>query len=544
MKARKRVHFILTLLLAFSLLFGSVLPVYAGENDVLSEVRELIRNNYVDPVPENVLQAATVKEMIARLGDRNTQYLKGAEYDDFIGTLNRSFSGIGIELEMVPEGVKVTRVMDGYGAAKAGLKPGDIITQADGFSFAGKSSEYCIAKLKGQAGTKVKTKVKRGSMILNVTIERMQIELPLVESKLLEGHIGYIAVYSFGTDTAAQFGENMKSLREKGADSWIIDLRSNGGGYTQTAFEMLGYFIGQEIALNVKSRSQNLAYTAVEQDAKLTGPVILLTDNYTASASEIVIGAIKDYSKATILGETTYGSGRVKAIIPLTNGDYLKLSIQRFYTPANNSIDGTGIKPHVDLTGFDELEMATLLLRSQNLPVAGAASADKSGYLQLSAGPNNFVLALSDLRRAENWRLSQKIFDTVYQSTTMKLGGINGWEAFPEEYLQERYRLLYPGYADSGNLKNIPLDKKFTVTFGQDMDWSSVSADAIELINAGSGERVKCNFVFTGSRVMKVNPVAPLKASTEYWVVIHPTIKTADGVNTIGGLAVAKTAAK
>jgi len=542
MKSKKRIQLLMVIILAVCLTLGTPLPAYAGENDMLSEVRELLRENFVDPVSEDVLQAPTIEEMLDKLGDKNTQYFTKTGYDQFMDTLNRSFSGVGIELQMVPQGVQVTRVFPGYGADKAGIKQGDIITEAQGDSFAGKTSEYCVTKLKGPEGTKVDVKIKRGTDTLSFTLERMQIVLPLVESKVLENHIGYIAVYSFGTDTGTQFGENFNSLKEKGVDSWIIDLRDNGGGYIQAAFDLLGYFIGDKTAVIVKNRSPlALAYGATKQNNTLEGPIILLANGYTASASEITTGAIKDYSAATILGETTYGSGRVKALMSLSNGDYIKMSVDRFFSPSYNSIDEVGISPHLDLTGFDELSMAVMLLKNQNLDVAQSDTLDKTGYLQLDAGPNDFVLSLAGLRKTENWKLGKKIFDTAYKCTTLKLGGVDGWEAFPEEYLNQRQKIYYPGYADSGNLRKVSLDKKFTVTFGQDMDWKSVSADSIELINADTGERTKCNYVFTDKVSMKVNPQTPLKAKAEYWLVIHPDIKDAAGNYITGGVAVAKT---
>jgi len=538
MRYGKRLNVFFVLILAVCLIFGAAAPVYAGENDMLSEVRDLLNKYYVDPVSEDVIKAPTIKEMLARLGDKNTEYFTGEEFEKFMESLNMSFSGIGIELEMVTQGVKVLRVIDGYGAAKAGILTGDIIVEAQGYSFAGKTSDYCLTKLKGPAGTKVQVKVKRATQNLSFTIERMQIDLPLVESKLLENHIGYIAIYSFGEDTVEQFGKNAQSLIEKGADSWIIDLRNNGGGFTQAAFDLLGYFIGEKTAVIVRDRSSlGIAQRATKQNFTLEGPIIFLTNQYTASSSEIVCGAVRDYSKATILGRTTYGSGRVKALIPISNGDYLKLPIQRFFSPFNNPIDKVGISPHLDLTGFDELQTASLLLKGQNFDIVKSDVQDKTGYLQLSTGPYDFTLALSDLRKTENWKIGKKLLDSVYVSSTMMSGGKKGWERFPEEYLAERYKLYYPGYAEAGKLSAVPLNKQFTVTFTREMDWKSVTPESIELINTGNGERVKCTFVFSNGNSMRVNPQTLLKTNTTYWLVVHPNIKDAAGANNAGGVA-------
>ncbi|QHA01528.1 S41 family peptidase [Dehalobacter restrictus] len=540
MKFGKSLRFLMTVLLVFCLGLGLPLQAYGAENDALDEVRTILQEQYVDVVPDEILNAPTVEKMLQRLGDKYTEYMTAAEYDDMISSLNMSFSGIGIELEMVQQGVKVTRVIERYGADKAGIKQGDIILEADGYSLAGKTSEYCAGKLRGPEGTKVRIKVKRNAQILSFTVVRMKIVMPLAEGRVLEGHIGYIAVNSFGEDIATQFGKQALALQEKGVDCWIIDLRNNSGGYTKAAMELLGYFIGDKSAYIMKARGNlGIVDTAVKQAFTLEGPIVLLINGYTASASEITSAALKDYGKATVIGETTYGSGRVKALIPLSNGDYLKMSVYRFFSPYYNPIDEIGIKPHLDLTGVNELNTAVLMLKNYK---SEDKSQDKSGYIQLEAGPYVYPLSVKELRQTENWAIGKKILDSAYVTTTLKLGGPNGWEPFPEEVLQDRWQIYYPGYEKAGDLKNIPLDKVFNVSFNRDIDWNSVTADGIELINAATGERVKCTYTFVDQQRMIVKPATKLQADTGYWLVIHPTIKEAKGQAITGGVASATTA--
>ncbi|RNC62812.1 MAG: Carboxy-terminal processing protease CtpB [Candidatus Dichloromethanomonas elyunquensis] len=543
MKYGQRLRLAAAVLLIVCLVLGAPLAAYAGENDMLSEVRALLKDKYVEQVSDDVLNAPTIKEMLQKLGDRNTQYFTKAEYDQFLNTLNREFSGIGIELEQVPEGIQVTKVMEGYGAAKAGMKPGDMITEAGGNSFAGKTSEYCVSILRGPEGTKITVKVKRGTEILSMELERMVITLPLVEGKVLDGHIGYIALYSFGTDTVSQFNAQAQALMKQGADSWIIDLRNNGGGYTQAALDLLGYFIGDKHALITTDRSiLAIVYNATKQNYTLQGPIVLLTNAYTGSSSEITTGAMKDHNAATMIGETTYGSGCVKALMPLSNGDYLKMTVNKFYSPNFNAIDKIGISPHIDLSGVDELKTAEMMLKDSNQDVSQKDTGDKSGYIRLDAGPNHFAVSAEELRKQENWAFGKKILDSAYVTTTLKLGGANGWEAFPEEYLNERFKIYYPGYIQAGDLRGISPDKKFTVSFNQEMDWGSVQAGSIELINSSTGERTKCTYDFTDKKTVRVTPESKLQADTEYWLVVHPTIKDAQGRNITGGVALAKTA--
>ena len=539
MKFRKGRRLFVAVLLVFCLVMGAPLLALAGQDDVLGEVRSLLQNQYVEQVSDDVLQATTVKSMLDKLGDRDTQYLSKEDYDYFLDTLDRAFSGIGIELEIVPQGVLVIRAFEGYGADKAGIVPGDIISHANKESFAGKTSEFCVSRLRGPAGSTVDVVVKRGTQTLNLTIHRMTIELPLVDSEVLANHIGYVAVYSFGVETATQFDKHVRDLKAKGVNSWIIDLRNNGGGYTQTAIDMLGFIIGDKHAVILKDRSiLSIVYNATQQPYTLDQPIVLLTNGFTGSSSEIVTAAIKDHHKATIIGDTTIGSGRVKALMPLSNGDYLKMTINRFFSPHNNSIDKVGIKPHMNIAGVDELATAVLMLKDN---AVAQGKVDKTGYLQLNAGPNNFAISVADMRKAENWELGMKILNSAYVTTTLGIGGVNGWEPFHEAYLKERSKIFYPDYVQAGNLPTIPLDKTFTVTYSKAIDWKSVTADAVELIDATTGKRIKYGVVFKSDRVMTVTPEAKLKADTEYWLVLHPTIKDIDGLHVAGGVAVAKT---
>lgn len=543
MKIRKHFKLWLVILLIIPLILGIPLAgAAAGEDQAVVEVRELLRDYFVEPVAEDVLNEPTIKGMLGKLGDQNTQYMPKADYENFIGSLDRSFSGVGIELEMVSQGVLVTKAIAGYGADQAGIKAGDILIEADGVSLVGKTSEFCVSRLRGPAGSFTHLKVKRGIETLSFKVKRMVINMPLVEGKLLEDHIGYIAVYSFGMETVSQFDQNAQALKAQGADSWIIDLRNNGGGYTQAAMELLGYFIEDKTAVILKDRTPlAVAQKAIKQAYTLEGPIVLLANGFTASSSEITTGALKDHAKATIIGQTTYGSGRVKALMPLSNGDFLKMSVNRFFSPNNHPIDVVGISPHIDLSGVDELAVAVMLLNSSYLAVAKEDAGDKSGYIRLNAGPNNFTLSLTDLRKAENWQLGKKILDSAYVTTTLKLGGLKGWQAFPEIHLTQREKIYYPDYVKAGDLQQIPLDKQFTVTFSHDMDWDSVEADSVELIDSLTGKRIKCDLSFNDSQKMKVIPLSKLKANQEYWLVIHSSIKDSRGLNITGGVALAQT---
>ncbi|MGI5901496.1 MAG: S41 family peptidase [Desulfitobacteriia bacterium] len=532
MKIRKPIRIILSLVLSLGLALMFSGPVLASEDELLSEVRGLLMEYYVDPLSEEVLNASTIQEMLTKLGDENTEYLTGSEFEAFLDGLDRTFSGIGVELQMAPQGALVTKILAGYGAEKAGLKAGDIIIEADGFSLVDKSLEFCVSKLKGPEGSKANLKIVRGAETLSFAVVRQQIVLPLVEGRILENRIGYLAIYSFGEETPAQFQRQFEKLKAQGANSWIIDLRGNGGGYTQAAFELLGYLIGNKTAVIVKDNGD--VYTAIQakkQDQELEGPIILLTDSFTGSASEIVAGAVKDHNRATLLGKTTYGSGRVKALVPLSNGDYLKMTIQRFFSPGNKAIDQVGVSPHLNLVSAEGLELAALLLKNSNTKIE-----DKTGYLKLKAGPNDFILSLADLRQEKNWQAGQRLFDIV-RSADLKLGTEEGWSSVSEEFLKERENIYYPGYSKVGNLTQVPLNKMFTITFNCYIDYETINGESIELIQLNTGERLPCTFTAVDRFRLKAKPQKELQAQTDYWLVIHPEVKSADGRHIRGGVA-------
>ncbi|ADY56867.1 carboxyl-terminal protease [Syntrophobotulus glycolicus DSM 8271] len=535
------------LIFMFGFLFGSPLRAYAGDS-VLEEVKTILQYNFVDEVKPEVLDASSVEEAVNRLGDPNTQYLTAQEYNNLISTLDRSVTGIGIELEVVPQGILVTRVYAGYPADQAGIKEGDIMTEADGQSLAGQTSELIVSKIRGAEGTTVKVKLLRDGSPLELSIQRTVINLPQVEGVMLDKAIGYIGLYSFGDSASEQFGEAVKNLKGEGADCWIIDLRYNGGGYTKEAEEILGYFIKNQAAYYTKFRNQDYEeYLPVRQEFTLNDPVIILTNQYTASASEILTGALKDYGSALVMGENTYGSGRVKGLFTLSNGDIFKTSLSRFYSPLKTAIDVVGIKPQIDLTGTDELAAAVLMLNQRGLAQSSpntGTGADRNGYLQVKAAGGDYVLSLAEMREEVFWQAANKILDAL-PASSLKIGSKNGWEAFPDSLLKDRQKVFYPGYLNNGKLDGVELNKTFTITFPEDLDRASVALDKVELIEVKTGERMPLELIFDGSSdQFKVLSTKLLSPQTEYWLVIHPGIKDTAGREHNGILATVLTAEK
>ncbi len=496
-------HILLNLMLVLILILSNSTAVVASNVGVLSEIRALLQTKYVDPVSAEVLNAPTVDETLKRLGDPHTMYFSPEEYQDFLGSIDMRFSGIGVTIEMVPEGVKVLSVISGSPADEIGLKAGNVMIRADGHSLAGLSSEDAVSLLRGLEGSSVKIRVIQGEETRDLTVIRREITSPTVTGEVLNGHIGYIDLNSFGSDTSKEFETVANSLRGQNVDSWIVDLRDNGGGYLSAAIDLAGYFIGSDGLVRIKDRSGSFSeYKAIKHDFTLNQPIVVLTNENSASASEILAAAVKDHQKATLIGTTTYGKGSVQSMFPLDNGGVLKMTVDHFFSPFGHVIDKVGVTPNIEIQHSDSLKAAELMLSKT------------SDALELG-------------RTDEYWEAWQELSGTLSPSKLQP---------------GSDYPYYYPSYNQVGELWQIPLDKKFTVHFSGQVDWKSVDNTSVELINSVTGERTLTTFEPLGSSDIKVIPQEALIPATTYWLVIHPSIRGVSGqVLPAGGLAVAHT---
>jgi carboxyl-terminal processing protease len=541
---------LLSISLILTLLFSSTAITLAlASNDALSDVHYLLENYYVDPVSDDVLNAPNVDETLQRLGDPNTLYFNAADYQNFLNTMeNRSFSGIGVRIDIVPEGVAIISVIQGSPAEEAGLQAGDIIIEADGQTLVGLSSEKAVSILRGPDESKVDLKVKRGNSILPFSVIRQVIEDPTVTGEKLDGDIGYIAIHTFGSTTPGAFANVIQKLRMENVNSWIIDLRDNPGGYLSAALNLAGYFIGPDIAVQIKDRNNPVVtIQATDHGFVLNQPVIFLTNEYSASASEILAAVVKDYQKAVLIGSNTYGKGTVQSMYNLSDGGVLKMTIARFYSPKGNVINKVGILPDVPVQKAEAKAVAELLLSG----IGRTSNPDKSGYAQFTTNTDQFEVSLSQACRPEFWQSWGELIAGASDSALLQLGGSNGWTNVNTDMLIKRWPLYYPNYRQVGDLNDIPLDKKFTVHFWGKIDWQTVNEKNVELINSSTGKRVPLAFQpldDSNIRVMprleaSLSPKAELNPGTTYWLVINQSIKDINGRSlSEGALAVVRTA--
>ncbi|MDR1321628.1 MAG: PDZ domain-containing protein [Gracilibacteraceae bacterium] len=505
----------LTLLLVALLPQPAVLAADSGE-DLLTEVRELLTIYYVDELRPDVLNANSVESMISLLRDPDTEYLSNDQYDRFIGSIdNESATGmVGIVIEGTDSGLRVTDVLNGYSAYEQGVRPGDVVTAADGVRLAGMSTDESTALLRGEPESQIRITVQRGEETLEFTLTRKILSMPLAEGTLLDGHIGYVALSSFGMTLTEEFIWEARELRAAGADCWILDLRGNTGGYTEEALDLLGYFIGSQTAMIMEDYQSSEAVPAVSQETRFTEPMVLLTDNYSASSSEVVTGALRDYRRALLVGGNTYGSGKVKQIFRLSNGDYLKMTIYRFFSPQHGAIDQVGIAPQLAVPGEEALNVGALLLNTHSAAASGGAD----GYIRVHTPAGLYTVSLDDLR-TENFWLAGRLILALEKDVALDRGTAAGWEYLPSG-LHSHY-LYYPGYRSAGILNNVLPDKVFTISASLEVDWMTATRERVELINAQTGRRLPYTLAANSDGALELRPGEPLTPGADYWLVLH-----------------------
>ncbi len=508
---------------AFVLFFiaSTTFSVQAANASVLEEARNKIKDNYVSPVPDSVLNAPTIAEMIKGLNDPYSEYFSKQEQQSFVNSIDNKMYGIGIQMEIVPEGVKVEKVIDNSPALEAGVKEGDIITSVSGKSLAGADSKQASSYIKGEAGTSVNLTIKRGNSQISITATRGEISLPTVEGKMLNENAAYILVSSFGTDTSELFTQKLQELRMKNPEFYIVDLRNNGGGYMSTAVDMAGNFIGENRAIIVENKQgEKRGYLATDKGSVIDKPIFFLINQYTASASEILSAAVKDYDKAFFIGTTTYGKGVAQQMFTLSDGSYLKLTVEKFYSPKGNIIQKVGISPDFKVEDVDSLAVADLFSGKCKNDV------DKTGYLKVTAGGKDFEIDLNTAKDELHWASFKYIISTVSKDSVY-IGTKEGWTKAPEDYFDNIYKFLYANVKSLESIGNVPKDKVFNVSFNEKIDENTIKDNVdIQIINAETGERAAFDIKKIDDKKISLVPKKQLENGKTYYIKVKDTIKS------------------
>lgn len=314
----------------------------------IEKYKKIIDKYYLGEVDEEKLKEGAIKGYIEGLDDPYTEYISKDEMKDYMEDTMGNFVGIGIYMVKDTENnkIQVLAPIKNSPAEKAGILPGDYIISVDGTQCTGDDFSTISNKIKGKVGSSVKLDIQRKGETLSFEIKRENIKVNPVESKLLENNIGYIEFSSFDDGTAEDFKSKYEELEKQGITSLIIDLRNNGGGIVDEALEIADYIADKDsVLLYEVDKNNNEEVEKSKNEPIINMPIVILTNENTASSSEILAGALKDLGKAKIVGTKTYGKGVIQEVISLSDGSGLKITTKKYLTPNRTEINGVGIEP-------------------------------------------------------------------------------------------------------------------------------------------------------------------------------------------------------
>ena len=319
----------------------------------LNEFKIFLKQKYIGEINEEDMIEGAIKGYVDGLGDIYTEYLTKEEMKELAEETSGEYVGIGVYVGNNAEDntILVVGVMNGSPALEAGMQAGDTITKIDGVSYLGEELSKATSYLKGEENTKVKVTVLRNGEELELEITRRKIVVEHVAAKMLDNKIGYIQIDAFDDGVAKTFEKELKSLQEDGMKGLIIDLRSNGGGVVSEATDIADLFSNEgETLLITKSKSENEVLEKAKRSKSVKDiPVVVLVNQGTASASEILAGALRDNYGAMLVGKKTYGKGVIQTVYSLSDGSGLKITTDEYFTPKHNKINKEGLTPDVEV---------------------------------------------------------------------------------------------------------------------------------------------------------------------------------------------------
>lgn len=331
---------------------SSVLDRHSIEK--LDELYSLIDKTYIEDVDKEELQEGLYKGLLESLDDPYSVYYTREEFAQMMEDTSGTFEGIGAYLTQDPDTqvISVVKPIKDSPAEAAGILADDVLVEVDGEDITGQDLNLVVSKLRGPKGSEVNVGIYREGEkdVITFSIVRDEINTLSVDYKMLDDDIGYIVISEFADATAEQFNEAYDDLDARGMKSLIIDLRSNGGGYVDVSVEIADKLVKEGVIVSVKDK-HGLSYKYEDKGDEnyLRVPCVLLVDGNTASASEILTGALRDYELATIIGTKTFGKGITQNIMPLDDGSGVKITGSRYYTPDGENIHGVGIEPDIEV---------------------------------------------------------------------------------------------------------------------------------------------------------------------------------------------------
>ena len=363
-------HWIVTILLLvvvacfsseITQIYGLIIDKKSADSDAMKNInvisenlknfRKVIDAYYLGDIDEKKILDQTLKGYVKGLDDEYTEYMTAEEWQEFDEKAFGNFVGIGVVMSIDEnENIVIISVVEGSPAEEAGIREGDVLAEADGTNLLGGTAELASSIIKGHEGTKVHLKIIRDSDIIEMDVDRRAIELYQTKTEMYDKDIGYILFQTFDEDSAEDFRVAYEKLKAQGAKKFIVDLRNNTGGVVDEAEKIADLFLDKGKPLIItqsKDGKRQTSYT--KDDMVIKEPVVVLVNEYSASASEMLAGTLKDYGRAKIVGTKTYGKGVMQSILELDDGSALKITVAEYFTASEATINKVGITPDVEI---------------------------------------------------------------------------------------------------------------------------------------------------------------------------------------------------
>ncbi|WP_164931530.1 S41 family peptidase [Longirhabdus pacifica] len=320
----------------------------------IQEVYDLLNENHLEGNKEEEMTNAAIQAMVEVYGDPYTQYFNPEEWKEFQRTMQSSYVGIGVRIAQDEEGISIVEVFDESSAKEAGLKSGDYITAVEGNAVGDKTTSELVQEIIGPEKTKVNITITRDGEKMDFKLERRQVQIPAVQSFMFSDGVGYLQLNSFSEDADKEFANGLESLQKEDMQSLIIDLRNNPGGYLDIALNISKLFIEEGTLIYTKDNKGDLEGLAIKNGKEAQHPITIMLNENSASASEVLSGALQDYELATIVGTKSFGKGSVQRLFPLTDGSMIKITMEEYLTPKKRKVNGEGLPPDVNVEGAAE----------------------------------------------------------------------------------------------------------------------------------------------------------------------------------------------
>ncbi len=386
-----------------------------------SRVLEQIKATYVEKVDDKTLLENAIRGMLSEL-DPHSAYLDEKDFSDLQSMTSGEFGGLGIEVSMEDGFVKVVTPIDDTPASRAGVQAGDIIIKLGDKSVQGMSLDEAVGMMRGKSGEALKLTILRKNVEqpIELKLVRDAIKVRSVKQKVLEPGYGYVRLAQFQTNTADELQKAIDALKKENAtQGLVLDLRNNPGGLLESAVEVSDTFLNKGLIVYTKGRAanSNLRYNAEAGDMLNGAPIVILVNDGTASAAEIVAGALQDNHRAIILGTNSFGKGSVQTVIPITETKAIKLTTALYYTPSGRSIQAEGIKPDI----ADERATVTSMQ-----PALRAAESDLNKHLDNGNAPDKKAKGkksdtVGDSKQDDEWKNDNQLHDALNVLKAMRL---------------------------------------------------------------------------------------------------------------------------